>query len=170
MRAGALLCRALRYELYGAGILRIEDVPETTHRVLFSSAFPPPDGRTFTEQAASQVRLGLTVVKKHRWQSREHGGDGMMAKFLEASHMVLTMAVAPSSERPWEGDLRRFFTTQPIEIVDRGEAQVSEERRVLRDSDRAVDSLYRSMEDAERGDLAAEARMRGTAQRCGEIR
>ena len=76
------MCRALRHELYGRGILIGTDLPNTTHRVLFGSCFSPPDNQTFPDSVRAQVRLGLTIVKKHGWQSAEHGGTGLMAEFL----------------------------------------------------------------------------------------
>src|SRR5712691_10767648 len=51
MHAGALMCQALRHELYGNGILAGSDLPETVHSVLFASVTAPPDGKTLTDQA-----------------------------------------------------------------------------------------------------------------------
>src|SRR5690349_18080352 len=91
IRAAELMCRALRHHLYGPGLLAADDLPKTTHAVLFGSAFSPPDGRTFPTEVAAQLRLALTIVKKHGWQSVAHGGSGAMAEFLAASHMVLML-------------------------------------------------------------------------------
>jgi len=166
IRAGGLMCRALRYELYGTGILIGGHLPETTHRVMFSSCFPPPDGRSFPKEVAAQVRLGLSVVKKHGWQSSEQGGDGLMAKFLEASHMILTTAVAPSPDHPWEGDIQGYFTKNPFDIPEIEADPVAPlkqtgESRPTMDADAMIDDLYGAVTDAKGGDPAAEARVAG---------
>ena len=173
IRAGGLMCRTLRYELYGRGVLVGRDLPETIHRVLFSSCFPPPDGRSFPRGVAAQVRLGLGVVKKQGWQSPAHGGDGSMAQFLQASYMILTTAVAPSAERPWEGDIQGFFTKNPFDIpeIEADSSippkQVSESGPTM-DVDAMVDDVYGAVTDAKGGDPAAEACVAGmsAAARC----
>lgn len=164
VRSARLMCWALRYELYGRGILVAADLRNTTHRVLFGSCFPPPDGQTFPESVRAQVRLGLTIVKKYGWQATQHGGTGEMAEFLNASWMVLTTALAPS-ERPWEGDPKGFFTTNPVIVPD--EEAVPTKAAPPAEATRgpsvpgAMDELYETARSAERGDPAAEARMRG---------
>jgi TPR repeat protein len=166
VRSAGLMCRALRYELYGRGVLVTADLPNTTHRVLFGSCFPPPDGKTLPEAVRTQVRLGLTIVKKYGWQATQHGGTGEMEEFLRASWMVLTMALAPS-ERPWEGDPERFFTTNPVIVPDEevapAKAATPAEATPGRSGHTLVDELYEAAKSAERGDPAAEARMRGLA-------
>jgi TPR repeat protein len=171
VESGRLMCRALRHHLYGRGILVDADLPETTHRVLFSSCFPPPDQRTFPQSVQAQVRLGLTIVKKEGWQPVPYGGNGAMAKFIDASVMVMGMALSPSSDRPWEGDLRQFFTTNPVEITAAdavpAQAAVPGRRALNAEDTRLVDDLYEMTKAAEAGDLAAAARMRGILAREG---
>jgi TPR repeat protein len=95
-----------------------------------------------------------------------------MAEFLNASWMVLTMALAPS-ERPWEGDPKGFFTTYPV-IVSNEEAAPTKAAPPAEATPRpgahaAVDEHYEAVKSAERGDPAAEARMRGlTATAAGD--
>ena len=164
VHAAGLMCRALRYELYGSGLLTGSDLPTTTHQVLFGSAFPPPDRQSFPATVAAQLRLALTIVKKHGWQAVEHGGTGQMADFIGASHIVMTMAVAPSQERPWEGNLRDFFTRNPFEIPDMPAASAPPSRSAGSENPSdAVESVYRTVQQAEAGDPAADARMKGLA-------
>jgi TPR repeat protein len=164
IESGRLMCRALRHHLYGRELLASADLPETTHRVLFSSCFPPPDQQSFPQSVQAQIRLGLTIVKKEGWQQAAYGGNDMMAPFLKASTMVLTMAVSPSPERIWEGDLKGFFTTNPVAISDNqipppvanpGAPPPTEADGKL------IDDLYEMVKGSERGDPAATARMRG---------
>ncbi len=117
IEAGRQMCRALRHHLYGRGVLFGTDLPNTTHRVLFASCSSPPDGSSFPENVRAQVRLGLAIVKKHGWQSVEHGGDGMMEETMPSS-MLLRTSVAPTPDRGWEGDVKQFFTSNPFAIPD----------------------------------------------------
>lgn len=171
VEAGRLMCRALRHHLYGRGILVDADLPETTHRVLFSSCFPPPDQRTFPQSVQAQVRLGLTIVKKEGWQPVSCGGNGAMAKFIDASTLVMGMAVSPSPERPWEGNLRQFFTANPVEIptVDTAAPTTADPapRAPNAEDVRLIDDLYDMTKASEAGDPAAAARMRGIMAREG---
>lgn len=164
MKAGALMARALRHSLYGDGLFAKADHMQTTHRVLFSSAFPPPDGRTLLPEAAAQLRLALTIVKKEGWQSREHGGDGAMSEFLQACWPILGCAVAPAPERPWEGDLKRFFGTHPFQASEMaGAAEATTQDDVeSRKFGETVEYIHRATTGAGSGDPASEARAKGT--------
>ena len=168
IEAGALMCRALRHQLYGSGILVGGDLPETTHRVLFAASTAPPDGQSFPTPVAAQLRLALTVVKQHRWQSAEHGGGGMMESFLLARSFLFTSAVAPSPDRLIEGNLRAFFTTNLVDpIVDQAPAPPTptpaDPAGLRTDGEAALASLERTIAEAEAGDPAAAARSRGVA-------
>lgn len=165
MRAGGLMSRALRHSLYGDRLLPESDLFETTHRVLFSSAFPPPDGRTLLPEAAAQLRLALTIVKKEGWQSLEHGGNGAMGEFLQASWAILGCAIAPVPERPWEGDLKRFFGNYPFQAgkVSPSPSEVTPtesdlESRKLSDT---VAYIHRATSGTGSDDPALEARAKG---------
>jgi TPR repeat protein len=117
MRAGALMCQALRHDLYGHGILAGSDLPETVYRVLFASLTAPPDRKTLSEQARTQIRLALTVMKKHRWQPASMGGSSAMdSPFFEGGNYTLLSAAIAPAETPWAGDLDAFFTTNLINI------------------------------------------------------
>jgi TPR repeat protein len=164
IESGRLMSRALRHHLYGRELLAGADLPETTHRVLFSSCFPPPDQQSFPQSVQAQVRLGLMIVKKNGWQQVAYGGDDKMAPFLKASTMVLTMAIAPSPERVWEGDLRGFFTTNPVEIADDpAPPRVADPGAPppTEADGKLIDDLYEMVKASERGDPAATARIRG---------
>ena len=164
VRAAGLMCRALRYELYGSGLLAGGDLPTTTHSVLFGSTFPPPDGRTFPPSVAAQLRLALTVVKKHGWQAVDHGGTGNMAEFIGRVQIVLGMAVAPSPERPWEGNLREFFTRNPVDIPETPAVPPPPGSSIAPEVDSdVVENVYRTLQEANAGEPAADARMNGIA-------
>src|ERR1700722_15095617 len=47
MRCATLLSAALAHSLYGEGLLRGTDLPETVRKVLYCSLSRPPDGTTF---------------------------------------------------------------------------------------------------------------------------
>lgn len=163
IEAGRLMCRALRHHLYGRGVLMDANLPETTHRVLFASCFAPPDGQSFPTQVRAQVRLGLAVVKKHGWQSAEHGGGGEMADYLLHAFMILTAAVAPSPQRSWEGNLKQFFIMNPYDIQD-GDSPLLAPAPALSGPSEAGASMLREMEEtiqlAEAGDQVAAAKLR----------
>ncbi len=117
MQAGALMCQALRHELYGPGVLSGRDLPETVHSVLFASLSKPPDGRTLTDQASRQIRLALTIMKKHGWQPARMGGDGAMeVPFFEGGNYFLLAAAIGSGGRP--ADVPSFFTKNPVSIPE----------------------------------------------------
>lgn len=163
IQAGALMCRALRHELYGRSPLAGADLPDTTHRVLFASCFAPPDGQTFPNHVQAQVRLGLAIVKKYGWQSTEHGGSGEMTDYLLHASMILRSAVAPSPGRLWEGNLKEFFTTNPYDIPQEDSAPVDPappSPAATGAGQSLVTEMYDTIQSAEAGDQAAAAKVR----------
>jgi TPR repeat protein len=169
IRASELICHALRHELYGQGLLDRSQLIQATNTVIYGSTTAPPGGRDFPPHVATQLRLALTVTKKYGWQSTDMGGGGQLADLIADRTMVLAMAVAPSPERPWEGNLREFFTMNPLEPMG-GSGAPDGQPVHQANKDWSVDSVYQSMEDADAGDPAAEARMRGlAAQSQGDL-
>lgn len=162
IRAGGLLCRALRHELHGSGPLDGTDLPTTVHRVLFAASTAPPDGQTLSPEAARQLRLALTIVKKHGWQSPAMGGDGMMEEFISARFMIFSAAVAPRAREPWTGDLRDFFTRNPIAIADEapGPEPLPVRDTEQRPMDQMIANMQAAIDQADAGDAASEARLR----------
>ena len=169
IRAGGLMCLALRHHLYGDGVLAGADLPETARRVLFSSCYPPPDRQTFPQVLAAQIRLGLAVVKKHGWQPRAWGGDGLLAEIVEGSRMVLGMAVAPDPARPSSGDVAQFFMSEAFAIDDEvlPPAPSATSARADRELDGMIEHGLQVLRDAELGDPASQARARGIAAAVG---
>jgi hypothetical protein len=165
IRAGGLMCLALRHHLYGEGVLAGADLPETTRRVLFSSCCPPPDRQAFPQAVAAQIRLGLAVVKKHGWQPVAWGGDGLLAEIIEGSHMVLAMAVAPDPARMLHGDVAGFFASPAFAIDDDTVpvALSATSERTDRELDEMLEHGRQVLRDAELGDPASQARARGIA-------
>ena len=76
------------------------------------------------------------------------------------------MALAPS-DRPWEGDLKGFFTSNPVVIPDQDPVPPRVEEPAEPgpgpgpEAGAAVDELYEVMRSAQGGDSAAEIRWRG---------
>jgi hypothetical protein len=161
LRSGALLSRSLRYELYGKGILRPDDVSLATFRVLFASAYPPPDERSFPHQAASQLRLAMTVAKKHGWQPAAWGGNDMLGESISRSVMVLAMAIAPEG-RPWDGDVKGFFTTNPLHIeAPEPEPVHGNDSQYFREVMENIHGIQATIDAADAGDPAAHERVLG---------
>ncbi len=172
MQAGALMCQALQHELYGQGILAGSDLPETVHSVLFASITAPPDGWTLTDQASRQIRLAMTVMKKHGWQPAAMGGNGAMERpfFQGGNYMLLTRAIAPE-ERPWQGDLKGFFAKNPIDIPAPMAAPGTQARADYLDDPVALAARVENIfGEADAGDAASQAyRKAFAAQERGDV-
>jgi len=155
IRAGALMCQALRHHLYGDGILATADLPGTVLGVLFASTATPPDGGTLTYQARKQLRLALTVCKKHGWQPVSMGGDETLGRFFEGGmYTLFCAAVAPPNKTA--ADLRAFFISHPIGVPSAGTLQAPV-------SPRAPVQQSASYREAGAGNAASQARARGFA-------
>lgn len=164
MRAAELMSQALRHHLYGAGILAGADLPETTHAVLFASFSAPPDGQSFPQAVQARARLALTVIKKHGWQATEHGGSGQMGAYLGHKHILVTTAIAPRSSAPWSGDVKSFYTRNPIPADTPASTTSSSERAAEKPSATDVlDDVQGILDAAHRGDSASAAHARGIA-------
>lgn len=159
IEAGGLLAKGLRHELYEAGILPGREVMETTHSVVFAGTATPSDGKTFTPEARKLVRLGLTVAKKYGWQATEHGGTGEMSEYLSSVTMLATVAIAPSLESSFGGDLTAFFRT-PFEPVKEHPLAASDIDSSVSNS---IDMMYKVVEEADSGDGAAQKLREGYA-------
>jgi len=159
MRAGALMCQALRHELYGNGILAGSDLPGTVHSVLWASVTTPPDGRTLSGQARRQIRLALTIMKKHGWQPAAMGGNGALEDpfFQGGTYHLLAATIAPEGA-PWEGDLKAFFGKNPIDIPEPAAASDNPPRGGTFEG--AMDQVRRLgniLDEAKAGDAASQA-------------
>lgn len=152
MRCATLLSAALAHSLYGEGILRGPDLPETVHKVLFCSLFRPPDGTTFRDSAQHAARLALMIIRENGWQPESMGGRGLFDHLIMASgsYLLLGMVIGPAG-RPWEGDLRSFFAVPPQPAV----AHIPDSRSAT------VDRMYDMVERIEDGDEASRLRARG---------
>ena len=173
IRAGALMCQALRHHLYGDGILAAADLPGTVLGVLFASTATPPDGVTLTYQARKQLRLALTVCKKHGWQPVSMGGDETLGRFFEGGmHAHFCAAVAPPNKTA--ADLRAFFISHPIGVPATGTPQASVSppvpvqqsasyREEAAASTASTAALENVIAEAGTGEAASQARARGFA-------
>ncbi len=174
IRAGALMCQALRHHLYGDGILAAADLPGAVLGVLFASTATPPDGVTLTYQARKQLRLALTVCKKHGWQPVSMGGDETLGRFFEGDMFThFCAAVAPPNKTA--ADLRAFFMSHPIGVATgtpqtgTPQAPVSppvpaQQSAAYRQEDAASTAAVENViAEAGAGDAASQARARGFA-------
>jgi TPR repeat protein len=148
-RCAELLSPALAHCLYGVGFLRGPDLPETVHRVLFASLFPPPDCQTVAPTSERAARLALTLLREYRWQPVSMGGDGRFGQFFNdtGNYLVLSSSIGPEGS-PWEGNLREFFSIPPSPIdvpIRRAPACTS------------VDVLHDHMQRADAGDSTSQA-------------
>jgi hypothetical protein len=172
IEAGSLQSRALRHELYGPGILANDDLPNTVHQVLYASTATPPDGKTLVPRAARQLRLALTVMKKHSWQPRSMGGDDTFQQMVERSYLLLTTVVAPNESRGWEGDLSAFFARHPLKADD-FQSNPAATSAIAQSGDEPIDNVINriqaTIDAADAGDSASQLRVRAFAsQRNGD--
>jgi TPR repeat protein len=159
MRAAALMCQALRHELYGNGILAGSDLPETVHSVLFASVTAPPGRKTLTDGARRRIRLALMIMKKHGWQPASMGGNGAIEVpfFQGGNYFLLTAAIAPE-DMPWEGDLKAFFAKNPVDIPEPAAASNTPPRAGAFDGATAlVRRVGDILDEAKAGDVASQA-------------
>lgn len=159
MRVAALMCLALRHHLYGRGVLAGSDLPETVHRVLFASLTVPADRKTLSEQARRQIRLALTVMKKHGWQPASMRGNGAMESpfFQAGNYILLSVAIAPA-DKPLGGDLDAFFTTHPIDIrTSTADSDAAKKQCSLPDATPIVEHVQTVIAAADAGDAASRA-------------
>ena len=159
MRAAALMCQALRHELYGNGILAGSDLPETIHSVLFASITAPPGRKTMTDGPRRRIRLALMIMKKHGWQPASMGGNGAMEVpfFQGGNYFLLTAAIAPE-DMPWEGDLEAFFAKNPVDIPEPAAASNPPPQAGTFDGATAlVRRVGDILDEAKAGDVASQA-------------
>jgi tetratricopeptide (TPR) repeat protein len=159
MQCATLFATALAHSLYGSGILKGDDLPETVHKTLYCSLCSPPDRRTFADSAQKAARLAMTIMRENGWQPPSLGGT--MAAFEpimmdKGNYMLLTTAVAPPGQ-PWAGNLRAFFSVPPQPPVgalpDAKAAQGQE----------TVNRVYDTLQRTEAGDTASALYMEGLA-------
>lgn len=159
MQCATLFSTALAHSLYGPGILKGDDLPETVHKALFCSLCAPPDGRTFADSAQKAARLAMTVMRENGWQPPSLGGtmpafEPMMMD--KGNYMLLTAAVAPAGQ-PWAGDLRAFFAVPPQPA-----AGVLPDAETAR-SGETVNRVSGTLRQAEAGDTASALYLEGLA-------
>lgn len=159
MECACLLSAALAHSLYGEGIVHGDDFLTTLYRALWAALSRPPDGRTFAEGAQRAVRLTLTLMRENGLQPASMGGRGAFDQLVmdKGNYMLLSMAVAPHPDRPWEGQLESFFAVAPQPAVP----PLANADHV--DVDRTVDQMYETLQRAEAGDAASEHHMNGMA-------
>jgi hypothetical protein len=159
MQCATLFATTLAHSLYGPGILKGNDLPETVHKALYCSLCKPPDGRTFADSAQKAARLAMTIMRENGWQPPSLGGT--MTAFEQmmmdkGNYILLTGTVAPPGQ-PWAGNLRAFFAVPPQPAVG-----------VLPDAEAArggetVNRVYDTLQQAEAGDTASALYMEGLA-------
>lgn len=153
MRAATLLSAALAHNLYGDGILKGSDLPETVNNVLYASVEAPPDGHTFAQGARRCARLALTIVREYGWQPTSMGGKGRFDQLIEGSYMLFATAIAGPGQSA--GDLNAFFAVPPQPVIEQ-----------IRDSQAgssAVNAMFEMIDKAEDGDEVSQLHARGMA-------
>lgn len=153
MRCASLLSPALAHSLYGEGVLRGSDLPETIHKIFYASLTSPPDGRTFADSAQKAARLALTITRENGWQPARMGGQGLFDPMVtdKGNYMLLCAAIAPAGQ-PWLGDLEAFFAVPPTPLAA---------AKVTTQGDEVVNRMYDTLQQANAGDQMSEAHMRG---------
>lgn len=119
MQCATMFASALAHSLYGPGILRGNQLPETVHKTLYCSLSRPPDGRTFAESAQKAARLALTIMRENGWQPTSFGGTSPVSEAMimdKGNYMLLSGAIAPVGQ-PWLGNLKAFFAVPPSPIA-----------------------------------------------------
>jgi len=156
-QCATLFASALAHSLYGDGILRGDDLPNTVHKTLHCALCAPPDGKTFADNAQRAARLALTIMRENGWQPPAFGGTNPFFEPMmtdTGNRMLLSAAIAPPAE-PWKGDLRAFFAVAPTPLTgplpDPAAARGAE----------ATDRMYGTLEQAEAGDAASKNQMEG---------
>jgi len=159
MQCATLFATALAHSLYGPGVLKGDDLPETVHKTLYTALCPPPSGRTFADSAQKAARLALTIMRENNWQPPAFGGTGTYFERMmmdKGNYLLLGTAISPPDE-PWAGDLKAFFLVAPqpaISTLPDAEAQ--------RGGD-MIDRLYNTVQEAKAGDAASSLYVDGMA-------
>lgn len=158
MHCAHMFGAALAHSLYGPGILQGDELPETAHKAMYCSLFPPPDGQTFADNAQKTARLALTIVRENGWQPPSFGGN---ITFLESmmmdkgNYMLLGTAIAGPGEL-W-GNLHSFFAVAPQPTIGKlPDPSVSDSREV-------VNRIYNTLQESEAGDIGSALFMEGLA-------
>ena len=159
MQCATLFGTALAHSLYGPGILKGDELPETVHKTLYTSLCAPPDGRTFADSAQKAARLAMTIMRENGWQPPSFGGtithfEGMMMD--RGNNMLLGTAIAPPGQ-PWAGDLKAFFAMPPQPAISAMPDAEADRGREM------VDRLYHAVQEAEAGDTASSLYVDGMA-------
>jgi hypothetical protein len=159
MRCATLFATTLAHSLYGPGIVKGDDLPETVYKTLCCSLCPPPDGRTFAESAQKAARLAMTIMRENGWQPPAFGGTMTFFEPMvmdKGNYLLLGTAIAQPGQ-PWTGDLKAFFSVTPTPLV---EALPDAEAERGRDT---VDRLYETLQQSKTGDTASSLNMDGMA-------
>jgi TPR repeat protein len=159
MQCATLFATALAHSLYGPGILKGNDLPETVHKALYCSLCKPPDGRTFADSAQKAARLAMTILRENGWQPPSLGGTmtAFEPMMMDTGNRVLLAAAVASSGQPWAGNLQAFFSVPPQPAV--GTLPAAEAAR----GGESVDRVYDTLQQAEAGDTASALYMEGLA-------
>lgn len=159
MQCATLFATALAHSLYGPGILKSDELPETVYKTLCTALCAPPDGRTFADSAQKAARLAMTVMRENGWQPPSFGGT--MTHFERimmdtGNYMLLGTALAPPS-KPWAGDLKAFFSVMPQPTIGPlPDAEVDRGGKV-------IDRLYNTIQESKSGDSASSLCVDGMA-------
>lgn len=159
MQCAILFATALAHSLYGPGLLRGSDLPETVHKTLYCSLCAPPDRRTFADSAQRAARLALTLVRENGWVPPALGGTfgGFEPMIMDrGNYMLLTTAIAPADE-PFAGNLTDFFAVPVTPLV--GEVPDARASRGVA----AIEHLDALMVNADSGDHASSLHLEGLA-------
>ena len=159
MQCATIFATALAHSLYGPGILKGDDLPDTVHKALYCSLCPPPDGRTFADSAQKAARLAMTLMRENGWQPPSFGGSIIRFEPMmmdKGNYMLLGTAISPS-DQPWAGDLKAFFSVSPEPAI--GALPDSEADRV----DNMIDHMYNTIQESKAGDTASSLYVDGMA-------
>lgn len=159
MQCATMFATALAHSLYGTGVLKGDELPETVHKALYCSLCAPPDGHTFAESAQKAARLAMTIMRENSWQPPSFGGkvthfEQMMMD--KGNYMLLGTAISPPNQ-PWAGDLKAFFSVPPQPTI--GILPDSESER----GDEMIDRIYNTIQESKAGDTASSLYVDGMA-------
>lgn len=159
MRCATAFATALAHSLYGTGILKGDELPETVHKALYCSLCAPPDGRTFADSAQKAARLALTIMRENGWQPPAFGGSVTHFERMlldRGNNLLLCTAIAPPNQ-PWAGDLKSFFAVASQRTV--ATLPNSEWER----AGELIARIGNSVQESEAGDTASSLYVRGMA-------
>jgi len=160
MQCANLFATALAHSLYGEGILRGDDLPETVHKALYCSLCPPPDRQTFADSAQKAARLALTIMRENAWQPPSLGGTMTFFERMimdTGNYMLLRTAIGPTGRPLDEGDLLAFFSVAPAPVVPQFPDPHADEGGLV------VNRMYDTLQQAKAGDPASEYYINGMA-------